>query len=99
MASQFDPVASLFIEKTRSVLPAADVRDIYWAFHFLLGAMIMTFAETGRIDRLSAGACRSADLDSIQAKMVPFLAAGFRAICIDAQSFEEKPGMQSGDVA
>lgn len=81
MASQFDPVASMFIERTRQTLPRSDKANIYWGFHFLLGAMIMTFAETGRIDRLSGGLCRSAELDTIHSKMVPFLAAGFRRIC------------------
>jgi len=91
MASQFDPVASLFIEKTRAVVPTRDPRNIYWAFHFLLGAMIMTFAETGRIDRLSGGVCSSSDLDSIHAKMIPFLAAGFRAICLPESAVDRVP--------
>jgi AcrR family transcriptional regulator len=86
MASQFDPVAALFIERIQSTLPASDARDIYWGFHFLLGAMVTTFAETGRIDRLSRGICRSSDLDTIQQKMVPFLAGGFRALCVPGNS-------------
>ncbi len=82
MSSQFDSVAIQFIERTKQALPYSDDRNIYWAFHFLLGAMIMTFAETGRIDKLSGGLCRSDDLDTIHAKMIPFLAAGFEAICV-----------------
>ncbi|MGR9091375.1 MAG: TetR/AcrR family transcriptional regulator [Gammaproteobacteria bacterium] len=81
MAAQFDPVARLFIDKVRQALPAAGMQDIYWGFHFLLGAMTTTFAETGRIDQLSQGVCRSDDLDTIHARMTPFLAAGFTAIC------------------
>lgn len=81
MATQFDPVARLFIEKAQQALPGSAAADIYWAFHFLLGAMTTTFAETGRIDQLSHGVCRSDDLDTIHARMIPFLAAGFRAIC------------------
>jgi len=90
MAAQFDVVASRFIEQTRQALPHSDTSNIYWAFHFLLGAMITTFAETGRIDRLSGGLCRSADLDAIYAQMIPFLAAGFRAICGSAEKGTEK---------
>lgn len=82
MASQFDAVATQFIERTKQAMPQSDERDIYWAFHFLLGAMMLTFAETGRIDGLSGGLCQSADLDTIHAKMIPFLAAGFSAICV-----------------
>ena len=84
MATQFDPVARLFIEKVQQALPAAETQDIYWGFHFLLGAMTTTFAETGRIDQLSHGVCRSDDLDTIHARMIPFLAAGFNAICAPA---------------
>jgi len=100
MAAQFDPVARVFIDKAKTALPGSDPRDVYWGFHFLLGAMITTFAETGRIDRLSDGLCRSADLDTIQAKMIPFLAAGFRAVCAASSKKppagrERKPGQQS----
>jgi hypothetical protein len=90
MAAQFDAVATQFIERAREALPHSDASNIYWAFHFLLGAMITTFAETGRIDRLSGGLCRSADLDTIYAQMIPFLAAGFRAICGSAEYGTEK---------
>jgi hypothetical protein len=38
-------------------------------------------SETGRIDKLSGGACRSSDLDSVHERLVPYCAAGFRALC------------------
>ena len=81
MSAEFDPVAREFIARVRRLFPRASDDDVYWAFHFLLGAMTITFAETGRVDVLSAGACRTADLDGIHARMIPFLAAGFRALC------------------
>jgi len=84
MAAEFDPVARAFIERVRRHFPAARADAIYWSFHFLLGAMTITFAETGRIDLLSGGSCRSTDLEAIHAAMVPFLAAGFRALCAPA---------------
>lgn len=81
MAAEFDPVARAFIARVEQVFPRASADDIYWSFHFLLGAMTITFAETGRIDELSSGHCLTADLDAIHARMIPFLAAGFRALC------------------
>lgn len=81
MSAEFDPVAGVFVERVRRCFPRASAEDVYWAFHFLLGAMTLTFAETGRIDRLSGGRCRAGDLDRIHARMVPFLAGGFRALC------------------
>ncbi|MEX2480422.1 MAG: TetR/AcrR family transcriptional regulator [Gammaproteobacteria bacterium] len=81
MAAEFDTVATAFIERVQALHPHAAADDVYWSFHFLLGAMTITFAETGRVDTLSGGRCRSADLATIHARMIPFLAAGFRALC------------------
>lgn len=83
MTRFFDPVVHRFIEAIRLALPAADDRDIYWAYHFLSGALTLTFAETGRIDKLSGGVCKSSDLASVHERLVPFCAAGFRALCAD----------------
>ena len=80
MAAEFDPVAQEFIRRVQQVYPHAQSENIYWAFHFLIGAMTITFAETGRIDVLSGGRCRSRDLDAIHDHMVPFFAAGFRTL-------------------
>jgi AcrR family transcriptional regulator len=81
MTRFFDPVVEKFIEAIRLALPDCDDRDLYWAYHFLSGALTLTFAETGRIDKLSGGACRSSDLDSVHERLVPYCAAGFRALC------------------
>jgi AcrR family transcriptional regulator len=81
MSQQFDPLVQKFIAALRESLPGADDRDIYWAYHFLSGALTLTFAETGRIDNLSHGLCRSSDLDSVHERLVPYVAAGFRALC------------------
>ena len=81
MTRYFDPVVQRFIEAIRLALPDSSDRDIYWAYHFLSGALTLTFAETGRIDKLSGGACRSSDLASVHERLVPYCAAGFRALC------------------
>jgi len=81
MTRHFDPLVQKLIEAIRLALPGCDDRDLYWAYHFLSGALTLTFAETGRIDRLSGGVCRASDLDDVHARLVPYCAAGFRAIC------------------
>ncbi len=80
MSALFDPVAELFIVGMRKALPGLTSRDLYWGFHFLLGGMTMTFAETGRIDLLSEGVCRASELEVIYARLIPFMAAGYRAL-------------------
>jgi len=81
MTRYFDPVVRVFVDALRDTLPDCDPRDVYWSYHFLSGALTLTFAETGRIDNLSGGLCRSSDLDSVHERLVPFVAAGFRALC------------------
>jgi AcrR family transcriptional regulator len=82
MTRHFDHVVQRFIGAIRQALPDCDERDLYWAYHFLSGALTLTFAETGRIDKLSGGVCRSSDLDSVHERLVPYCAAGFRALCL-----------------
>jgi hypothetical protein len=81
MTRYFDPVVQAFIRALQQAMPECDKRDIYWSYHFLSGALTLTFAETGRIDNLSQGVCRSSDLASVHERLVPFISAGFRAVC------------------
>jgi AcrR family transcriptional regulator len=92
MTRHFDPVVQRFMEAIRRALPESDERDLYWAYHFLSGALTLTFAETGRIDNLSGGVCRSSDLPSVHERLVPFCSAGFRAVCSGAR---RKPSRRS----
>ncbi len=81
MARYYDPAIRRLIELIKVILPdAADV-DLYWAYHNLSGALTLTLGETGRLDRLSGGLCRSGDLETAGDYMVRFAAAGFRAVC------------------
>ena len=64
---------------------AADV-DLYWGYHMFTGALTLSLSETGRIDRLSGGLCRSGDLESLVQRLVPYAAAGFRAATDKARS-------------
>jgi AcrR family transcriptional regulator len=81
MTRYFDPVVKRFIEALKKALPGCDEQDLYWSYHFLSGALTLTFAETGRIDNLSGGVCRSSDMDSINERLPRFIAAGFRELC------------------
>ncbi len=81
MARYFDPSIRRLLELVKVVLPDARDVDVYWAWHNLSGALTLTLGETGRLDRLSDGMCRSGDLESACAYMVRFASAGFRAVC------------------
>jgi len=85
MARYFDPVVRRLIDALRGVMPKSDDVDLYWCYEFLSGALTLTLAETGRIDRLSSGLCRSTDYDAVKGRMAPFAAAGFHKLCAQRQ--------------
>lgn len=81
MSSSFNSLVEEFIEALKKALPGASEEDIYWCYHNLSGALTLTFAQTGRIDRLSNGMCRSDDFATAYGKMIPFVSAGFASVC------------------
>jgi AcrR family transcriptional regulator len=83
MTRFFDPVIRHLIAALRRKMPGARDEDLFWSYHFFSGALTLTFAQTGRIDRLSDGLCKSSDFDAASARMARYIAAGFRAVCKD----------------
>lgn len=81
MTKYFDPLVHRFLKSIQKALPNCDEADLFWSYHFLSGALTLTFAETGRIDNLSDGVCKSSDMKSIIERMPKFLAAGFASLC------------------
>lgn len=81
MTRFFDPLVERFLDAIRKALPGCRDEDLYWSYHFLSGALTLTFAETGRLDNLSNGLCRSSDMAAANERMARFIAAGFRAVC------------------
>jgi AcrR family transcriptional regulator len=81
MARTFDPVIHRLIRALRKALPDASEEDLYWSYHFLSGALTLSLSQTGRIDRLSNGLCKSSDFGSIGHRMAPFIASGFERLC------------------
>ncbi|RAK63044.1 TetR/AcrR family transcriptional regulator [Phenylobacterium kunshanense] len=76
----FDPVVRQLIDMFKLALPGAELRDLYWGYQFLTGAMMLTLSETGRIDQLSDGLCRSTDLEAVKARLYAWCAAGLEVI-------------------
>jgi hypothetical protein len=81
MSKLFDKLVLEFINALRKALPDARDEDLYWCYHNLSGALTLTLAQTGRIDKLSGGKCRSSDFEAAYNHMIPFSAAGFRVVC------------------
>lgn len=83
MTRSFDPVIQRLISIIRKALPQASDENLYWGYHFLSGALLLTLSETDRIDRLSEGRCRSTDITAIEPRLIQFAAAGFHRVCGD----------------
>lgn len=76
----FDPVVRQLVETLKRALPQAEPADLYWCYQFLTGSMMLTLSETGRIDQLSDGLCRSNDLEAVRKRLYAYCAAGFEKV-------------------
>jgi len=81
MDNHFDPVVLRLVDLLKKAMPGAELQDIFWGYHFVTGALMLTLARTGRIDKLSGGLCHSDDFQAVKERMARFMAAGIRAIC------------------
>ena len=79
LAKYFDHSSGLFLQALAGALPNLPLRDVHWRFHFLLGTMVYTMANTGRLQALTDSSCDPSDMDEALAYLVPFLAQGFEA--------------------
>lgn len=95
MDRYFDPVVLRLIGLLQKALPEAAAEDIFWGYHFVTGALMLTLARTGRIDKLSDGLCRSEDYAAVKQRMARFMAAGFHAICAERGSADSADSADS----
>lgn len=81
MDKHFDPVVLRLVDLLKKALPDSSEEDIFWGYHFVTGALMVTLGRTGRIDKLSGGICKSDDFPAIKQRMARFMAAGFLEVC------------------
>ncbi|WP_286830607.1 MULTISPECIES: TetR/AcrR family transcriptional regulator [Kordiimonas] len=75
-ASPFDGVVQKLIGLLKTVRPECSEAELYWFYHLMSGAITLSLAQTGRIDFLSGGACRSDDFEAILQHMVQVFGHG-----------------------
>jgi AcrR family transcriptional regulator len=80
MGKTFDGVVRQFIQAVMDSLPGSAPEDIFWGYNFLTGALTLSLAETGRLDALSDGECRSDDVAALKKRLGPYVTAGLRAL-------------------
>lgn len=64
MRNAFDTYVLRFVDLLRRAAPEVPMKDIFWLHQLMSGSMLLTLAQTGRIDILSDGLCDSADMKS-----------------------------------
>ncbi len=80
MGKTFDATVREFIQAVMDSLPGAAPEDIFWGYNFMTGALTLSLAETGRLDALSDGRCRSDDVAALKARLGRYAAAGLRGL-------------------
>jgi AcrR family transcriptional regulator len=76
----FDPVVHRLVDTLKLAIPEAEIRDLYWCYQFLTGSMMLALSETGRIDQLSDGLCRSTDMAAVRGRLFAYCAAGIEEV-------------------
>ena len=76
----FDPSVHELIDILQEALRGIPKRELYWAYNFLAGSMMLALSETERVDRLSDGLCHAKDLDAVRIRLVNYCAGGFLAM-------------------
>lgn len=90
MGKTFDSTVREFIKAVMASLPGAAPEDVYWGYNFLTGALTLSLAETGRIDALSDGLCRSTDVAALKARLGPYAVSGLRGLAYPNRVLTER---------
>lgn len=76
--AMFDPVALMMIDAIAECFPDWTRAEVNWAYHTMLGAMMIVMIDDGRIHRLSGGAADSGDTETAAQHIVAILTAGLK---------------------
>ena len=79
IARYFNDTSRRFIDALAKVLPQIGMEELYFRFHFLLGAQYYTLLNPNRIFELSGGECDPADAEKALRHMVCSFAAALSA--------------------
>ena len=82
LSKAFDASSKKFIAAIAEVIDDVPRAEIEWRFHFMLGAMFYTMANSGRIQALTNGRIDPGNVKRALHHMIPFLAAGFRSAAV-----------------
>jgi AcrR family transcriptional regulator len=79
LAKNFNASDGALIDTLCECLPELSRDEVFWRFHYMLGTIYYTATDPYRIKALSKGLCDPANVSENAKRLIPFLAAGFRA--------------------
>ncbi|MEY2621522.1 MAG: hypothetical protein RIT26_1342 [Pseudomonadota bacterium] len=74
----FNKSSQMALQALARALPRLSSEELHWRFHFLLGSMVYTMAQPGRIESLSGEKVDTRDWENALNRLVTYAAAGFR---------------------
>lgn len=80
LTRHFDATAMVFIEALQRARPDTDRAKVVRGFTMILHLMLATVSEHGRIDRLTEGKVKAADLRAAYDPLLRFVVAGFNSV-------------------
>ena len=81
---QFQNVMQRFVAALKIALPHLSNQELIWRFVFMVGAMFMSMTHKPEIEDMLDSKNGSPGIEEILQKMIPFLAAGFRAPVVNS---------------
>mgnify|MGYP000311774730 CR=1 FL=1 len=79
LSELFDASSRSYIEAIADCLPDLPRSDLYYRFHYFLGAMFYAMSGTNRIKAISRGECDPTNSTAAIEQLIHFVSAGFRA--------------------
>lgn len=73
---RFDELANLYIEAIMQAFPDLTAAQASWRYSFMMGSVIMTVTDLGRIGNFAAGAFAADDPKELEAALMDFLTNG-----------------------
>ena len=76
----FDDVVHELLDIIKLALPGAEMKELFWAYNFLAGSMMLALSETERVDCLSGDLCAAKDLGAVRERLIAYCAGGFDSV-------------------
>jgi AcrR family transcriptional regulator len=78
LTEQFGETLARFDVALRNALPDLEAGQLYWRFHFAMGAMLHTISCGRLLTEYTRGLCSYDDPEDVTRRLVAFMAAGMR---------------------